>query len=220
MGKGTGVGMIEGLLGRKLGMTQLFNERGETVPVTVLEVGPCVVTQVKTVEKDGVRSVQLGFGNKKRLNEPERGHLRASGAQSRFLRDVRNDSDDEYTVGQTIAADFFTAGDEVDVTGTSKGKGFQGVMKRHGFKGGPKTHGQSDRSRAPGSIGATTTPGRVFKGQRMAGHMGHERVTVQNLQVVRVDAKRNVVLLKGSVPGPNEGLLLVRRAVKRRTAAK
>lgn len=211
--------MIEGLLGRKLGMTQIFNERGETVPVTVLEVGPCVVTQIKTVEKDGVRSVQLGFGTKKRLNEPQRGHLKASGAQSRHLRDMKNDGDDEYTVGQTIDASFFNVDDEVDVTGTSKGKGFQGGMKRHGFKGGPKTHGQSDRSRAPGSIGATTTPGRVFKGQRMAGHMGHERVTVQNLRIVRVDPERNVVLVKGSVPGPNEGLLLVRRAIKRREAA-
>ena len=211
--------MIEGLLGRKLGMTQIFDERGETVPVTVLEVGPCVVTQIRTVDNDGVRSVQLGFGHKKRLNKPEAGHLRASGSQSRFLRDMRNDSDDEYNVGQTIDASFFTIGDEVDVTGTSKGKGFQGVMKRHGFKGGPKTHGQSDRARAPGSIGATTTPGRVFKGQRMAGHMGNERVTVQNLQIVRVDAERNIVLVKGSVPGPNEGLLLVRRAIKRREAA-
>ncbi len=212
--------MIEGLVGRKLGMTQIFNERGETVPVTVLEVGPCVVTQLKTFEKDGVRSVQLGFGMKKRLNQPQLGHLRASGAQSRYLRDMKNDGDDEYTVGQTIDASFFSDGDEVDVTGTSKGKGFQGVMKRHGFKGGPKTHGQSDRARAPGSIGATTTPGRVFKGMRMAGHMGHERVTVQNLQVVRVDLERNIVLVKGSVPGPNEGLLLVRRAIKRRMAAK
>jgi large subunit ribosomal protein L3 len=211
--------MIEGLLGRKLGMTQLFNEAGEVVPVTVLEVGPCIVTQVKTPAKDGVRAVPLGFGHKKRLNEPERGHLRASGAQSRHLRDMKNDGDDEYTVGQAIDARFFAIGDLVDVTGTSKGKGFQGVVKRHGFKGGPKTHGQSDRWRAPGSIGATTTPGRVFKGTRMAGHMGHERITVQNLTVVRVDAERNIVLVQGSVPGPNEGLLLVRRAIKVRQRA-
>lgn len=206
--------MIEGLIGRKLGMTQVFTETGETVPVTVLEVGPCVVTQIRTVEKDGVRSVQLGFGHKKRLNQPEAGHLKPSGAQSRYLRDMKNDSDDEYTVGQTIKADFFSAGDLVDVTGTSKGKGFQGTVKRHGFSGGPKTHGQSDRHRAPGSIGATTTPGRVFKGQRMAGHMGDERVTMQNLQIVRVDVDRNLLLVKGSVPGANEGLLLVRRAIK------
>ena len=211
--------MIEGLIGRKLGMTQIFTETGETVPVTVLEVGPCVVTQVKSAEHDGVRSVQLGFGHNKRLNQPEAGHLKASGAQSRFLREMRNDGDDEYTVGQTLKADFFAEGDEVDVTGTSKGKGFQGTVKRHGFSGGPKTHGQSDRHRAPGSIGATTTPGRVFKGQRMSGHMGDERVTVQNLQIVRVDVDRNLILVKGSVPGANEGLLLVRRAIKARERA-
>jgi large subunit ribosomal protein L3 len=211
--------MIEGLIGRKLGMTQIFTEQGETVPVTVLEVGPCVVTQVKTVEHDGVRSVQLGFGHNKRLNQPEAGHLKASGAQSRFLREMLNDGDDDYTVGQTLKADFFAEGDEVDVTGTSKGKGFQGTVKRHGFSGGPKTHGQSDRHRAPGSIGATTTPGRVFKGQRMAGHMGDERVTVQNLQIVRVDVDRNLLLVKGSVPGANEGLLLIRRAIKARQRA-
>lgn len=206
--------MIEGLIGRKLGMTQIFTERGETVPVTVLEVGPCVVTQVKTVEKDGVRSVQLGFGHKKRLKSPERGHLQKSGAQSRYLRDMKTEEGDEYNVGQTVDASIFSVGDSLDITGTSKGKGFQGAVKRHGFSGGPKTHGQSDRHRAPGSIGATTTPGRVFKGTRMAGHMGHDRVTVQNLEVVRVDAERSLVLVKGSVPGPNEGLLLVRRATK------
>jgi large subunit ribosomal protein L3 len=215
--------MIEGLLGRKLGMTQLFDERGETVPVTVLEVGPCVVTQVRTVERDGHEAVQLGFGHKKRLNEPERGHLRASGAQSRFLRELKVDrsagSREEYTVGQTLDAGFFAVGDLVDVTGTSKGKGFAGVMKRHGFRGGPKTHGQSDRARAPGSIGATSTPGRVFKGQRMAGRMGNDRVTVQSLKVVRVEPERNLVLVQGSVPGPNEGLLLVRRSIKARQRA-
>jgi large subunit ribosomal protein L3 len=211
--------MIEGLLGRKLGMTQIFDARGETVPVTVLEVGPCVVTQILTDEKNGYSAVQLGFGHKKRLNEPERGHLKASGAQSRYLREMKNDGAGAYEVGQTIKADFFQVGDLVDVTGTSKGKGFAGVIKRHGFAGGPKTHGQSDRWRAPGSIGATTTPGRVFKGQRMAGRMGHERVTVQNLRVVRVDAERNLLLVEGSVPGPNEGLLLVRRAIKSRNRA-
>jgi large subunit ribosomal protein L3 len=211
--------MIEGLLGRKLGMTQIFDARGETVPVTVLEVGPCVVTQILTEEKNGYSAVQLGFGHKKRLNEPERGHLKASGAQSRYLREMKNDGAEAYEVGQTLKADFFAVGDLVDVTGTSKGKGFAGVIKRHGFAGGPKTHGQSDRWRAPGSIGATTTPGRVFRGQRMAGRMGHERVTVQNLRVVRVDAERNLLLVEGSVPGPNEGLLLVRRAIKSRNRA-
>ncbi len=206
--------MIEGLIGKKLGMTQIFTERGETVPVTVLEVGPCVVTQVKTTEKEGVQSVQLGYGHKKRLNEPEKGHLKASGAQSRYLRDMKTEDGDAYTVGQTLDASVFAVGDMIDVTGTSKGKGFQGVVKRHGFAGGPKTHGQSDRWRAPGSIGATTTPGRVFKGTRMAGHMGDERVTVQNLEVVRVDTERNLLLVKGSVPGATNGLLLVRRAIK------
>lgn len=211
--------MIEGLLGRKLGMTQIFDEAGEVVPVTVLEVGPCVVTQILTAERNGYHAVQLGFGHKKRLKEPERGHLRASGAQSRYLREMKTDGTEGYTVGQTLDAGLFEAGEVVDVTGTSKGKGFAGVIKRHHFRGGPKTHGQSDRWRAPGSIGATTTPGRVFKGQRMAGHMGHERVTVQNLRVVRVDAERNLVLVRGSVPGPSEGLLLVRKAIKARQRA-
>lgn len=211
--------MIEGLLGRKLGMTQIFNERGEAVPVTVLEVGPCVVTQIKTLEKDGYRAVQLGFGHKKRLKEPERGHLKASGAQSRYLREMKVEGDEEYTVGQTLDAAVFQVGQLIDVTGTSKGKGFAGVVKRHHFRGGPRTHGQSDRWRAPGSIGATTTPGRVFKGLRMAGHLGHERVTVQNLKVVRVEPERNLILVQGSVPGANEGLLLVRRAIKRRHTA-
>jgi large subunit ribosomal protein L3 len=206
--------MIEGLLGKKLGMTQIFDERGETVPVTALEVGPCVVTQVMTPEKQGYHAVQLGYGHKKRLNEPERGHLKKSGAQSRYLRQMKTEGSEGYTVGQTLDCSVFAVGELIDVTGTSIGKGFQGVVKRHGFRGGPKTHGQSDRWRAPGSIGATSTPGRVFKGQRMAGHMGHERVTVQNLEVVRIDPERNLVLVKGSVPGPNEGLLLVRKAIK------
>lgn len=212
--------MIEGLLGKKLGMTQIFNERGETVPVTVLQVGPCVVTQVLTPECNGYRAVQLGFGHKKRLSEPEKGHLKGSGAQSRFLREMKViDDADEYSVGQTLDAGLFEAGEAIDVTGTSKGKGFTGVVKRHGFRGGPKTHGQSDRWRAPGSIGATTTPGRVFKGQRMAGRSGAERVTVQNLKVVRVDTERNILLVQGSVPGPNEGLLLVRKSIKARERA-
>ena len=212
--------MIEGLLGRKLGMTQIFNERGETVPVTVLQVGPCTVTQLLTRDRNGYEAVQLGFGQKKRLNEPERGHLRASGAQSRFLREMKVvDDADQYTVGQTLGAGMFAVGETVDVTGTSKGKGFAGVMKRHGFRGGPKTHGQSDRARAPGSIGATSTPGRVFKGQRMAGRMGNDRVTIQGLEVIRVDAERNLLLVKGSVPGANEGLLLVRHSIKARQRA-
>jgi large subunit ribosomal protein L3 len=206
--------MIQGLIGRKLGMSQIFDETGLAHPVTVIEVGPCVVTQVKTDERDGYEAVQLGFGLDKRLNLPERGHRRASGFMSRSLREVKADDVSEFTVGQVLKADVFAAGDLVDVTGTSKGKGFQGGVKRHGFSGGPKTHGQSDRLRAPGSIGSSATPGRVFKGLRMAGRMGNDRVTVQNLKVLRVDAERNLVLVEGSVPGPNEGLVMVRRAIK------
>lgn len=211
--------MIEGLLGKKLGMTQIFDDSGRIVPVTVIEVGPCVVTQVKTKERDGYEAVQLGFGKKKRLNGPERGHLRPSGADSRYLREMKMSDGDEYTVGQVLDCSLFKAGDQVDVTGQSKGKGFAGVMKRHGFGGGKATHGQSDRRRAPGSIGASATPGHVFKGMRMAGRMGNERVTVQSLEVVRVDPERNVVLVRGSVPGANNGLVLVRSAVKQRERA-
>lgn len=206
--------MIDGMLGRKLGMTQIFDETGVVHPVTVVETGPCVVTQVKTPDKDGYSAVQLGFGLDKRLNQPERGHRQASGFMSRTLREVRTDDVAEFTVGQVLKADVFADGEEVDVSGTSKGKGFQGGVKRHGFAGGPKTHGQSDRLRAPGSIGSSATPGRVFKGLRMAGHMGSERVTVQNLRILRVDVERNLLLIEGSVPGPNKGLVMVRRAVK------
>ena len=206
--------MIQGFIGRKLGMTQIFDETGVVHPVTVVEAGPCVVTQIKTPEKDGYTAVQLGFGLDKRLNRPEQGHRRASGFMSRTLREVRADDAGEFQVGQVLKADVFNAGEVVDVTGTSKGRGFQGGVKRHGFRGGPKTHGQSDRLRAPGSIGSSATPGRVFKGLRMAGHMGDERVTVQNLKVLRVDLERNLLLIEGSVPGPNKGLVIIRRAVK------
>jgi large subunit ribosomal protein L3 len=206
--------MIQGLIGKKLGMTQVFDERGVVLPVTVIETGPCVVTQIKTAEKDGYEAVQLGFGLDKRLNRPEQGHRRASGFMSKWLREVKADNVAEFEVGQVINADAFTEGELVDVIATSKGRGFQGGMKRHGFRGGPKTHGQSDRARAPGSIGSSATPGRVMKGMKMAGHMGHEQVTVQNLQVVRVDTERNVLLIKGSVPGPINGEVVVRRAVK------
>jgi large subunit ribosomal protein L3 len=206
--------MIQGMIGRKLGMTQVFDEAGVVHPVTVIECGPNVVTQVKTVERDGYEAVQLGFGISKRLNKPEQGHRRESGFMSRTLREVKADTLDGVEVGQQIHVDNFAEGELIDVTGTSKGRGFQGGVKRHGFRGGPKTHGQSDRHRAPGSIGSSATPGRVFKGLRMAGHMGAERVTVQNLKVVRVDTERNLLLVKGSVPGPNKGLVMVRKAVK------
>jgi large subunit ribosomal protein L3 len=195
-------------------MTQIFDETGVVHPVTVIELGPNVVTQVRTKEKDGYEAVQLGFGLLKRPNRPEQGHRKASGFMSRYLREVPADSVDDVQVGQVIKVDQFAPGDLVDVTGTSKGRGFQGGVKRHGFRGGPKTHGQSDRHRAPGSIGSSATPGRVFKGLRMAGHMGVERVTVQNLKVMRVDPERNLLLVKGSVPGHLKGLVIVRHAVK------
>ncbi len=206
--------MIQGLVGRKLGMTQIFDDTGAVHPVTVVEAGPCVVTQVKTTENDGYEAIQLGFGLDKRLNQPEQGHRKASGFMSRALREVAADDVGDYQVGQVLKADVFSDGEAIDVTGTSKGRGFQGGVKRHGFRGGPKTHGQSDRHRAPGSIGSSATPGRVYKGMRMAGHMGNERVTVQNLKVLRVDTERNLLLIEGSVPGPNKGLVLIRRAVK------
>lgn len=207
----------KGILGKKVGMTQIFTESGEAVPVTVIEAGPCYVTQVKTVETDGYNAVQLGFEEvkPKRLTKPELGHLRKNGLPPlRHLREIRTDDAASYEVGQIIDVSIFAEGERVDVTGTSKGRGFAGVVKRHGFGGGPKTHGQSDRHRAPGSIGATTTPGRVFKGLRMAGRMGGNRVTVQNLEVVRVDPERNLLVVKGAVPGARGGLLLIRSAVK------
>jgi len=207
--------MIKGILGRKIGMTQVFNEDGTMDAVTVIEAGPCVVTQVKTVERDGYEAVQLGFGQAKRLNKPERGHLKDRG-QFRYLREFEVDDIAAVEVGQRVDVSLFEVGELVDVTGTSKGRGFAGVVKRHHFAGGPKTHGQSDRHRAPGSIGATTTPGKVFKGLRMAGHMGAERVTVRHLKVVRTDPERNLIMVKGAVPGARNGLLMIRKSVKAR----
>lgn len=208
--------MVHGLIGRKLGMTQIFDEQGLARPVTVIEAGPCVVTQVRSAEKDGYEAVQLGFGIAKKLNKPQQGHVRASGHQVKTLREFKADDYSNVEIGQVFKADTFAEGDVIDVVGTSKGRGFQGGMKRHGFHGGPATHGQSDRARAPGSIGSSATPGRVFKGMKMAGHMGHEQVTVQNLKVLRIDVERNLLLVEGSVPGPNQGTLLVKRAVKGR----
>ena len=212
--------MIKGMVGRKLGMTTIFNEQGEALPVTVVQCGPNVVTQIRTSEKDGYEAVQLGFGISKRLNKPEKGHRSASGFMSNTLREVPVDNLDGIEVGQQFRSDTFTTGELVDVVANSKGRGFQGGVKRHGFAGGPKTHGQSDRLRAPGSIGSSATPGRVYKGMKMAGHMGNARVTVQNLEVVRVDTERNLLLVKGSVPGPNKGLVLVRKAIKSRQNSK
>ncbi|MFN8522770.1 MAG: 50S ribosomal protein L3 [Chloroflexota bacterium] len=204
--------MIQGIIGRKLGMTRLFDESGVATATTIVEAGPCFVTQVRTMAQDGYEAVQLGFGQvaERKLSKPERGHL-PEGKALRTLREVPADDIDAISVGDPIDVGMFAAGERVDVTGVSKGKGFAGVMKRHDFRGGPKTHGQSDRWRAPGSVGAGTTPGRVFKGTRMAGHMGSERVTVKNLQVVRVDPERNLVALRGAVPGPNGSLIVIRK---------
>lgn len=205
--------MVTGIIGRKLGMTQAFREDGRVEAVTAIEAGPCFVTQVKRAVKDGYDAVQLGFGTAKRLNQPEKGHLGKLGLL-KYLREFEASGIDAIEVGQRVDASMFEPGEVVDVAGTSKGKGFAGGVKRHHFAGGPKTHGQSDRHRAPGSIGATTTPGRVFKGLRMAGHMGNERVTVRRLTVVEADPERNLLLLKGSVPGPKNGVLTIRKSTR------
>lgn len=201
---------MDAILGRKIGMTQVFTPAGEAKGVTVVEAGPCVVVQVKTADKDGYNAVQLGFGTAKRLNEPAKGHMKRLG-QFRYLREVRVDDPSQYEVGQKVGAELFEEGDLIDVTGTSKGRGFAGGVKRYHFGGGPKTHGQSDRHRAPGSIGSGTTPGRVRKGLRMAGHMGDERVTVKNLKVFESDPARGIILIEGAVPGGVNGLLRLRK---------
>jgi large subunit ribosomal protein L3 len=204
--------MVPGILGRKRGMTTVFDPDGTSVAVTVIEAGPCFVTQIRTPDKEGYSAVQLGFEDTKRLNRPERGHLKGL-PMLRHLREFRlAQPSDAPTIGDKIDVSIFAPGERVDVIGTSKGKGFAGVVKRHHFRGGPKTHGQSDRHRAPGSIGATTTPGRVLKGMRMAGHMGNKRVTIKALRVVRAEPERNLLLLEGAVPGPREGLILIRKS--------
>ncbi len=201
--------MITGIIGRKLGMTQVFRDSGDAEAVTAVEAGPCSVVQIKTVAKEGYNAVQLGFGEAKRLKSPERGHLRGLG-KFKHLREFRvNDIGD---IQVKLDVSLFKEGDLVDVTGISKGKGFSGVVKRHGFAGGPKTHGQSDRHRHPGSIGATTSPGRVLKGTRMAGHMGNRRVTVRKLEVLKADPERNLLLIRGAVPGAKSGLLLITKS--------
>jgi large subunit ribosomal protein L3 len=201
---------MEAILGRKLGMTQVFAANGEARGVTVVEAGPCVVVQIKTQEKDGYDAVQLGFGSRKRINDPQRGHMKRLG-QFQYLREVRVDDPNVYELGQKLGAELFEEGEIVDVVGTSKGRGFAGGVKRHHFHGGPKTHGQSDRNRAPGSIGSGTTPGRVRKGLRMAGHMGDERVTVKNLKVFESNPARGILLIEGAVPGGVNGLLRIRK---------
>ncbi len=203
--------MIEGIIGRKLGMTQIFRDNGRAEAVTAIEAGPCAVIQVKTEANDGYNAAQLGFGEVKRLKSPQRGHLRELG-RFRYLRELRVDDTEDIEVGTRVDVSLFKAGDLVNITGVSKGKGFAGVVKRHHFAGGPKTHGQSDRHRAPGSIGAGTSPGRVLKGTHMAGHMGNSRVTVQNLEVLEADPARNLLLVKGAVPGARNGLLLIKKS--------
>ena len=207
--------MLKGLIGKKIGMTQIFDEKGVALPVTIIEAGPCYVTQVRDQERDGYAAVQLGFAevHPKRLAAGELGHLKANDLPPmRILREFR--SKEAASVGEKLTVDVFAVGENVDVIGTSKGKGFAGAVKRHHFKGGKKTHGQSDRHRAPGSRSSGTTPGRVFKNSRGAGHMGHERVTVQALKVVLVDAERNLLGVRGAVPGGKGGLVVIKEARK------
>jgi large subunit ribosomal protein L3 len=208
--------MLKGLIGKKIGMTQIFDENGAAVPVTIIEAGPCFVTQIRTPEKEGYSAVQLGFDEvkPKRLSGGELGHLKKSNTPPlRFVREFVV-KDPQVSVGDQVKVDLFTAGDWVDVIGTSKGKGFQGGVKRYHFRGGPATHGQSDRERAPGSRGSGTTPGRVYKGARGAGHMGNDRVTAQNLKVVLIDVERNLIGVRGAVPGSRNGLVMVKEARK------
>lgn len=206
---------IEGLLGRKLGTTQVFDEKGRLRGVTAVEVGPCFVTELRTPEKHGYAAVQVGYQDDRRLNKPEAGHLRAAGnLKLRHLTEFRTSGEESYSLGDRIGIELFETGEKVDVTATSKGRGFQGGVRRHNFRGGPKTHGQSDRHRAPGSIGSGTTPGRVFKGTRMAGHMGAVRTTVRNLEVVSRNEEQGVIFVAGSVPGPRGGVVRVRSARK------
>lgn len=264
--------MLTGILGRKIGMTQIFTASGSAIPVTVIEAGPCTVTQVKTMPNDGYEAIQIGFGSKKKVSRPEMGHLghnlakteaqrkrqqtqnakareeaRARGENAlesqeseeqitadsekaeqtkrsqrgrnalgpfEILREVQKLDASDLKVGQVIDAGIFAIGEHVDIVGTSKGKGFTGVMKRHGFRGGKRTHGQSDRLRAPGSIGAGTTPGRVLKGMRMAGRVGNERITTRQMEVIQSDASRNLIVVKGSIPGPNGGVVLIKKQVE------
>ena len=201
--------MIDGVLGRKLGMVQVFDPEGRMRGATVIEAGPCLVTQIKTTDRDGYDAVQLGFGSARRRNKPMRGHLKQQG-DLRYLREFKVDEPSKHAIGERIGVEMFEPGDRVNVTGTSKGRGFAGVVKRYHFAGGPKTHGQSDRHRARGSIGAGNTPGRVFKGMRMAGHMGDEQVSVRRMEVLQSDPARGLLIVAGSVPGAKDGLLKIR----------
>ena len=209
--------MNKGLIAKKLGMTQIFDEKGAVIPVTVLEAGPCTVVQIKNEETDGYKAVQLGFGDvkEKHVTRPVKGHFnKAKVAPKKHLREFRLDNTEDFKVGNEIKADVFQVEDMVDIQGISKGKGFQGVIKRHGQHRGPMGHG-SMYHRRPGSMGACATPGRVFKGKKLPGHMGHVTITIQNLKVVKVDLDKNVILVKGSVPGPKGAILKVKNAVKK-----
>ena len=208
--------MKKAILATKVGMTQIFNEDGVLTPVTVLQAGPCAVTQVKTVENDGYSAVQVGFVDRKEkaTNKPEKGHFEKAGvAAKKYVREFRFENAEEYTVGQEIKADIFAEGDKIDATAKSKGKGYAGGIKRHGLKSGPSAHG-SKYHRHAGSNGSATTPGRVFKGKKMPGHMGCKRVTIQNLEVVRIDVENNIILVKGAVPGPKKSLVMLKEIVK------
>ena len=211
---------MKGIIGKKLGMTQVFDDNGNAVPVTVIEAGPCFVTQIRSGEKDGYTAIQLGFSEAKpqRLTKGELGHLKRNNLPAlRYLREFRlRDGEVDVAEGAEVKVDVFAKGERVDVIGTSKGRGFAGTIKRHHFHRQPKTHGASDRERAPGSVGSTTTPGRTYPGQRMAGRMGNDRVTAQNLEVVVVDAERNLLAVRGSVPGANDGIVIIKPARVRR----
>lgn len=207
---------MKNILGKKVGMTQVFEENGKIIPVTVVEAGPLVVVQKKTVESDGYNAIQVGFGEVKenRVDKPTKGHFdKANTGYKKVLKEIKVVNPDEFEIGQEIKADIFQVGDKVDVTGTSKGKGTQGVIKRHGFSRGRETHG-SRMHRTAGGMGASAYPGKVFKNHRMSGRMGNERVTTQNLEVVRIDAEKNIILIKGAVPGPKKGLLSIKATVK------
>jgi large subunit ribosomal protein L3 len=205
--------MIKEIIGRKVGMTQFFRDNGNAEGVTVVEAGPCVVVQLKTEATDGYNAAQLGFGKAKKLTGAEKGHLKDLG-EFRYLRESRLDDASGIKVGDSIDVSLFQPGDKVNITGITKGKGYAGVVKRHGFHGGPKTHGQSDRHRAPGSIGSTTTPGRVLKGRRMAGRMGNDKLTARNLEVIQADKEKNILIIRGAVPGAKNGIVIIGKSVK------
>lgn len=208
--------MKKGIIGKKVGMTQIFDENGNVIPVTVIEAGPCIVSQIKTIEKDGYNSIQLAYGDikEKKVNKPIKGHFAKSNlTPKKHIKEFRLEKIEGINIGDEIKADIFTAGEKIDIQGTSKAKGFQGVIKRHGQSRGPMTHG-SMYHRRPGSMGATSTPGRVFKGKKLPGHTGNDTITIQNLEIIKVDLDKNCLLVKGSVPGNKDSILKIKDAVK------